>query len=112
MLNQRLPNQGFISTDQIKNEPKLFGQSKIRNILKFRINKVSIFSSQLQQNTKTKKRKKTKTKTKTKEKEKKEEVSIYLELTKGRDLTSTTNREMIFVIVLCNAHDHLITWVK
>ena len=77
MLNQRLPNQGFISTDQIKNEPKLFGQSKIRNILKFRINKVSIFSSP-------KKKKKKKTK-----------VSIYLELTKGKDLTQTTNRNFL-----------------
>ena len=43
MLDQHVPNQGFIFTDQIENEPKLFGSSKIRNILKFRINKVSIF---------------------------------------------------------------------
>ena len=64
-LNQHLPNQGFTFTDQIKNEPKLFGQSKIRHILKFRINR----------------------------------VSIYLELTKGKDLAPTTNRKMTFVIV-------------
>ena len=87
MLNQHLLNQDFIFTDQIKNEPKLFGQSKIRNILKFRINKVSIFYW----------RKKKK---------------IHLELTKGKDLAPITNRKMTFVIVMCNAHDHLIIWVK
>ena len=64
MLNQRLPNQGFISTDQIKNEPKLFGQSKIRNILKFRINKVSIFYWKIKIKTKNKKQKNKKKKTK------------------------------------------------
>ena len=85
MLNQHLPYQGFIFLDQIKNEPKLFGQSKIRNILKFRINKVSIFYW--------------------KKKKNKNKVSIYLELTKGKDLAPTTNKKMIFVIVMCNAHD-------
>ena len=78
MLNRHLPNQGFIFTGQIKNEPKLFGQSKIRNILKFRINKVSIFYL----------------------KKKKKKQCIYLELTKGKDLAPITNRNMTFIIVM------------
>ena len=93
MLNQHLPNQGFIFTDQIKNEPKLFGQSKIRNILKFRINKVSIFSSPKRKKQKKKKKKKKKKKTKL----------IYLELTKGKDLAPATNRKMP-LLLLCAMH--------
>ena len=65
MLDQHVPNQGFIFMDQIENEPKLFGSSKIRNILKFRINKVSICYW------------------------KKKKQSIYLELTKGKDLAQS-----------------------